>query len=77
MLTSLSNFDNVGAYTVCTLIADLSPIPASEWDIVVSEDVYEYYRLQFSVNLTIQDEVLMFELIHNGISYGEVRTKYE
>lgn len=61
------------AYHVCTLSADLSSVPAWKWEVVVGQAGVEYYRLEFLINLTIENEVLKFELIHGGKSYGEVK----
>ena len=62
---------------MCKLRADLSKVPASSWATVTSDKGKEYYRMRFSIQVTYLDDVLKFELMHNGKSYGEVKTEYK
>lgn len=62
---------------MCKLSADLSMIPVSSWPVVTSDKGKEYYRMSVSIKVTILDDVLKFELMHNGKSYGEVKTEYK
>lgn len=65
------------AYNVCKLSADLTIIPESSWPVVTSEKGKEYFKMSFSIKVTILDDMLKFELMHEGKSYGEVKTEYK
>ena len=68
------------AFEVCKLNADFSRVSVHDLqrfgEPFVNADE-GLYKIHFSIELTIQDDVLKFELVHKGKKYGEVKTKYQ
>lgn len=62
---------------MCTLQADLTRIPTSQLPQVSDSLGARFYHVIFDIKATMVDDVLKFELAHNGKIYGEVTTKFE
>jgi len=72
------NFENPSAIeTVCTVHSDLSAVPTSKFGRQKNSDGNWYYKIEFDMTMTIVDEVIKFELLYEGTSYGLVTTKFD
>lgn len=67
----------VDDYKVCKLVSDLSLAPRSAVPVVKGRDGLKYYRVGFTVRMTIEDDVLKFELLYWGTWYVMVDPKFE
>jgi len=63
--------------TVCTVHCDLSAVPTSKFSCKKNSDGNRYYKIVFDMTMTIVDEVIKFELLHQGTRYGVVTTKFD
>jgi len=63
--------------TVCTVHSDLSTVPTSKFGCQRNSNGKQYYKIVFDMTMTIVDEVIKFELLYQGTSYGVVTTKFD
>jgi len=61
---------------VCKLRSDLSTVPRSLFTKKINNNGEDYFRLDFTLEMTIESASLLFELKVNGIKYGEVTTDF-
>ena len=54
------------------LKADLSRIPAHKISIKRGEDGLRYYSLDYQIQITHYSASTTYELIHDGVNFGEV-----
>lgn len=72
------NFQDPSAITtVCYMYSDLSSVPCSSFDVRMGSDGKQYYIIDYDVTMKIVDEVIKFEMLHEGISYGVVTAKFD
>ena len=56
---------------VCTLESDLSRVPTSKFEKKWASGV-QWYIINYNLRMTIENEVIAFELLFDGRSYGRV-----
>lgn len=61
----------------CTLLANLGDIPTSKMHKCHNAAGGVYYKIYFDLKMTVVDEVIKFELVFEGQTYGSVTTKFE
>ena len=71
-LTSLAD-----VYRVCALCIDLSSIPRGNFQTRSNSAGQEFYFISFQLKTTVVDEVLKFEFLFRGKTYGTVTAKFE
>jgi hypothetical protein len=59
------------------LISDLSTVKRSRFPQIKNSKGQEYYVVNYELEMSVVDEVLRFELLFEGESYGLVSTKFE
>lgn len=59
------------------MVTDLSKVPRKSIPVVRGRDGLQYYRLDCTIRMTMEDDVLKFELIYHGKGYGKVEPKFE
>lgn len=64
-------------YRICTLKADLSGIDSSKFNHITSDDGNSYYCIEYDLRMTLEDEMLRFELIFEKKSYGHVTAEFD
>ncbi|TGZ77595.1 hypothetical protein EX30DRAFT_311070 [Ascodesmis nigricans] len=62
-------------YTVCQLESDLSGVPKSRWQTKRASGS-EWWVVQYDLRMRMESEVLVFELVVDGKSYGAVRMRF-
>jgi len=71
-------FENPSAIeTVCTVHYDLSAVPTSKFGCQKNSDGNWYYKIDFDLTMTIDGEVIKFEVLYQGTSYGLVTTQFD
>jgi hypothetical protein len=58
------------------LYSDLSAVAKQTLPVVSGVDGNKYYRVNYSIKMTMESDVLKFELVVGSRSYGEATTRY-
>ncbi|KAF8247382.1 hypothetical protein K440DRAFT_661489 [Wilcoxina mikolae CBS 423.85] len=62
---------------VCTLHSDLSRIPTSKFTVWSNSSGERFYKITYDLKMSLISEVLKFEMVFQGDSYGEVYANFE
>ncbi|KAF8544623.1 hypothetical protein BDD12DRAFT_723315 [Trichophaea hybrida] len=64
-------------HNVCTLHSDLSRIPTSKFTVWSNSSGERFYKITYDLKMSLISEVLKFEMLFQGESYGEVYANFE
>ena len=56
--------------------ADLSRIPENRFRRVIGADQQLYYKIVFQVHVTFYSAYTKYELVYDGVNYGQVAAEY-
>lgn len=63
-------------YKVCTLRADLATLPRALFERQWNSFGQEFFNIPFTIRITLDGEVLYFELLFDGVRHGDVVAEY-
>jgi len=65
-----------GVRDLVAITADFSHIRAWDFKIAMGHDGNRYYKVEYSIQMTCYSAYTKYELIYNGVNYGEVTAEY-
>lgn len=68
--------DNEFVAEVVTVTADLSRIPTGRIPLIKGVDQKMYYKIKVQIQVTYFSAYTTYELIHDGVNYGQVKAEY-
>ncbi len=75
--TGAPEYQDTGSYTkLVAVTADLSRIPSSRMPLVKGADEKMYYKIDYQIQITFFSAYTTYELIHDGVNYGQVKAEY-
>jgi len=65
-----------GVKDLLTITADFSHLTAWNAKTAMGQDGLYYYKVDFAIQMTCYSAYTKYELIYNGVNYGEVTAEY-